>query len=451
MSRLTAPDSEIPMNTDHTSWLVASVEFGEMFITLPAGLLADRYGRKPLLLMTGPMCMVSWILILTTRSLTVLFVVRIIQGAAVAIVYTVAPMYIAEISEPRIRGELSGHFQTMWYLGILYVYVTGPFLSYQNYTYCCAITPILFFALFVMMPESPFYLLMVDRSKDAERSLIWLRATKQVDDEYHAIRSSVQEDMKQKGSWRDLIATKKDRKAFFIVQVVCFIKYLNGMPAVVSYSTQIFQAAHTGHISHSHLTIIMGVILCVTTFLAAFMSDSVGRRPLLIISTLGSVLFNIIIGGYMYLAAETRIDVNSYQWVMYTAVAGFCIVSNIGLGPLMQTIQAEFFPSHTRGIGSGMTEITASVATFFNLKQYQTVTDLFGVYMNFWIFALFGLIGAITLCLVLPETAGKSLGQIQHEFEDSVVVEKIGSNETVNSVQSQDIVKVNTKSEATKL
>lgn len=43
MSRLTAPDSEIPMNTDHTSWLVASVEFGEMFITLPAGLLADRY------------------------------------------------------------------------------------------------------------------------------------------------------------------------------------------------------------------------------------------------------------------------------------------------------------------------------------------------------------------------------------------------------------------------
>ncbi|KAK9500625.1 hypothetical protein O3M35_001858 [Rhynocoris fuscipes] len=455
MARLTGKHSEIPMNTDHTSWLVASVEFGEVFITVPAGLLADRYGRKPLLLMTGPMCMVSWILILTTRSLPVLFVVRIIQGAAVAIVYTVAPMYIAEISEPRIRGELSGHFQTMWYVGILYVYVTGPYLSYQNYTYCCAVIPIVFFALFVMMPESPYYLLMRERSKDAERSLVWLRATKQVDDEFDAIRNSVQEDMKRKGSWRDLIATKKDRKAFYIVQIVCFIKYLNGMPAIVSYSTRTFAASRAGILTHSQLTIAMGVILCVTTFFAAFMSDSVGRRPLLIISTMGSVLFNLIVGAYLYLAEETHIDVTSYQWIMYSAVAGFCIVSNIGLGPLMQTIQAEFFPSHTRGIGSGITEVTASVATFFNLKQYQTIADLFGIYMNFWIFAFFGLIGGLTLCFVLPETAGKSLGQIQHEFEDSVVVEKIGSNDTMNgSIQPEVVVTkqiVNSKSEATKL
>ncbi|XP_024084115.1 facilitated trehalose transporter Tret1-like [Cimex lectularius] len=417
MLSLLGPESEIPMTTSQSSWLVASVEFGEVLVTLPAGILADKWGRKPLLLSTGPMCLVSWVLILATRDLSILFVARIIQGAAVAVVYTVAPMYIAEISEPRIRGELSGHFQTMWYVGILFTYVTGPYLSYQNYTYCCAVIPLIFFATFIIMPESPYYLFMVEKPNEAAKAVRWLRATDDIEDEFESIRYSVQEDMKQKGSWKDLIATKKDRKAFFIVQTVCAIKYLNGMPAVVTYAAQTFASGPIGILSHHELTIILGVLLCVTTFSSAFISDSVGRRPLLIISTLGSVFFNIVVGTYYYLITVANVDVSAYHWIMYMGVAGFCMVSNVGLGPLMQTIQAEFFPSHTRAVGSGVTEITASVATFINLKQFQTITDLCGVYMNFWIFALFGFTGTIIICFVIPETAGKSLGQIQSDFQ----------------------------------
>ncbi|XP_066905012.1 facilitated trehalose transporter Tret1 [Halyomorpha halys] len=436
MKYLISPESEIPMTSSDTSWLVAFIEFGELLITVPAGILADKLGRKTVLLTTGPLCLLSWLLVLTTRSMTVIYIVRWIQGAGVAIVYTVAPMYIAEISEPRIRGELSGHFQTMWYVGILYSYLTGHFLSYQNYAYACSIGPIIFAAFFYLMPESPYYELMVDRPKAAIKSLSWLRSTKHVDEEFQSIRKSVEEDMKSKGGWRDLFATKKDIKAFLIVQTVCFIKYLNGMPAIVTYATQTFAESSNGAIKDYELTIGLGVLLIVATFCSAFISDCVGRRPLLIYSTMASVVFNIITGTYYFLNQQGY-DVSQYSWVMFVSVAGFCTVSNIGLGPLMQTIQAEYFPSHTRGVGSGITEISASVSTFINLKQYQTVVDVAGIYMNFWIFALFGFLGTIFMYIVVPETAGKSLGQIQKEFNSTEKVDNAPRIE--NSSKPEDI------------
>lgn len=435
MQYFISPESEISMTTSDTSWLVASVEIGEVLVTVPAGMLADRFGRKTVLTTTGPLCLLSWLLVLTTRSMAVLYVVRVIHGAGVAVVYAAAPMYIAEIAEPRMRGELSGHFQTMWYVGILYSYLTGHYLNYQNYAYACAVIPIIFATCFYLMPESPYYELMMDRPKKAIKSLKWLRATKNVDEEFQSIRKSVENDMKSQGGWRDLFATRKDAKAFLIVQTVCLIKYLNGITAVLAYATQIFGEASNGAFEPYQMTIGLGVILCIVTFGSALISDSVGRRPLLIYSTMVSVVFNVITGTYLCLIYHDY-EVSGYSWILYISITGFCIMSNIGLGPLMQTIQAEYFPSHTRGIGCGITGVTASVSLFINLKQYQTVEDYFGVYLNFYIFAFIGFLGTVFMYIVVPETAGRSLGQIQQNLGSTETVEE--NSKTDNSLKTDD-------------
>uniref|UniRef100_A0A0A9ZEF9 Facilitated trehalose transporter Tret1 n=1 Tax=Lygus hesperus TaxID=30085 RepID=A0A0A9ZEF9_LYGHE len=213
MSKLIGPDSEIPnLTTDDTSWLVASIEIGEVVATIPAGLLADRYGRKPMILSTGPMCLVGWVLILTTRNLVVLYLVRVIQGIALALTYTVVPMYIAEIADPRIRGELSGQFKTLWYVGILYVYIIGPLFQYQTYTYLCAGLPIVFMAIYSFMPESPYYLLMRRKHDKAQVALQWLRGSEDVDREFQSISLSVEREMKNKGSWRRFDTNQKRQK-----------------------------------------------------------------------------------------------------------------------------------------------------------------------------------------------------------------------------------------------
>lgn len=371
----------------------------------------DRYGRKLIILSTGPMCILGWVLTLTTRSLSVLYIVRLIHGVAVAVIFTVVPIYLAEIAEPRIRGEISSHFMTFWYLGTLFNYSVGPFFSYQNYTYLCNILPVVFTITFALMPESPFYYLMIENPKKAVESLKWLRFSDDVDEEFKSISETVAGEMKSKGTWRDLIATKKDVKALLIVQLVCCAKYLNGMAAIMSYATETFRKGT--NIDPHVLSITLGAILCTSTFLTSFMTDRIGRRPLLLASITGSIFFNICIATYYYIVEHTEVAITDYFWVMFIAVVGFSISANIGLGPLLQTIQAEYFPSNTRGIAGGVTELTAAVAAFVNIKQYQVITDAFGIYMNYVIFAVTGVVGFILLYALVEETAGKSLGEIQ--------------------------------------
>lgn len=83
------------------------------------------------------------------------------------ITYTVLPMYLAEIAEPRIRGAISVFFEGMWCLGILMEYILGPYISYQQLAYASLSVPVVFLVTFVFMPESPYYLTMVDRNVDA--------------------------------------------------------------------------------------------------------------------------------------------------------------------------------------------------------------------------------------------------------------------------------------------
>ena len=135
------------------------------------------------------------------------------------------------------------------------------------------------------------------------------------------------------------------------------------------------------------------------------------------LSTAGSLVFNTLVGLYYYLEKNAGFDVSGYVWTMYLSVAGYCVVCSLGLGPVLQTVQAEFFPSNTRGLGGAVTGITSTLTTFINLKQYQIVEDNFGVYTNFWIFAFFALLGTVVLFRILPETAGKSLGQIQTDLK----------------------------------
>lgn len=419
MLRLTSAESPLPMSASESSWIVSSIEFGEVLSVLPAGMLADKWGRKTLVLSGGPMCIVGFLLKATTRSIPILYFVRFIQGLALGIAYTVCPIYIAEIADPKIRGILSCHFQTLWYAGALFAYAVGPYVDYQSYAYICMTLPVLFMVTFWMMPETPYFLLMKGRDKEAKAALAWFRASNNVDAEFKSIEETIQKEFHNQGSWKELFATKKDRKAFFVVQIVCLTKYMNGMSAVVTYSSQTFGQVASNYLGHNELTILIGLLLTIVTFLSSFMSDSIGRRPLLIFSSLTSGICLVVLGTYYFVEFETTVDTKAIVWISYASLTLFCIAANVGLGPLMQTIQAEFFSSNTRGIGGGLTEILASVGAFLCIKQYQMVQDAVGVFLNYWIYATVCFLGAIALYIFLPETSGKSLGEIQGDMEKS--------------------------------
>ncbi|XP_066902063.1 facilitated trehalose transporter Tret1 isoform X2 [Halyomorpha halys] len=414
-----SPESEVPMTSAQTSWLISSMELGCLFFNIPAGIISNRVGRKYPILFIGPTCGLAFIVLAYTRSLPVLFVLRQIQGLCLALAYVVGPIYIAEVSEPRLRGSTSCHIQTMWFAGCLYDYCVGPYVDYQTYALLCLPIPLLFTATFFFMPESPYYLIMKGRNEEAKQALSWLRGVKEVNEEFKEIEETIGREVYEHGSWKDLFQTKKDRMAFFIVQVCSITKYMGGMPAFANYVSQTFGESTIKYLDHNQLTIVTGVLLTAATFSSCLLSVNFGRRPMLIYSCFCCFLFTFVIGGYFFLDFETAFDVSPYVWVLYVSVIGFIITANVGVGPLLQTVQAEYFTAKTRGIGGALTLVIGSTATFISIKQYQFIQDTVGVYLNYWIWAIVLLFGAICMYFFLPETAGRTLGEIQTDMKNA--------------------------------
>ncbi|KAK9496814.1 hypothetical protein O3M35_012967 [Rhynocoris fuscipes] len=398
------------MNATDISWLSASIELGELIAGIPSGILADKFGRRTLCLLIAPLCTLNWLLLIFTRNLIVLYITRILQGVALGISFTNVPTYIAEISSPNVRGAFGGHTVVIMYVGFLYSYCTSYNTSYRHYLYFQSILPVLFFVTFIFMPESPYYYYMKKKNDKADKALKWLRGNGDFTEEALEIQKAVDEDMKRKGSkWRDLVATESDRRILFIVQMVNVAAYMTGVQSLSMFATETFANVPLIWISAKDVTIAMGLILCISAFLASFVADTVGRRKLLIVSSAGITVSNLVISVYYFLSEKTSVDVSDLSWIMYLGLGGLCVFTNIGVGELVHTIQAEFFPSHTRSLGGGLTSFVAAIAIFISVKTYQPVAQIFGFYMNFLIYAVISLITLVLIIIYVTEAAGKMM------------------------------------------
>uniref|UniRef100_A0A224XKC8 Putative transporter major facilitator superfamily protein n=1 Tax=Panstrongylus lignarius TaxID=156445 RepID=A0A224XKC8_9HEMI len=199
------------------------------------------------------------------------------------------------------------------------------------YTLTLILLPILFCISFTFMPESPYYYFMKNKPDKARSSLIWLRYGEDIEVEYKQIEVAVQEDMKNVGNWKDLIATKKDRRALFIVQIVCLTRCLVGISAFLVFAEDVFAEAGQHMFTPNQQSICLALLFTLTSSVSSFFSDTVGRRKLLIYSLIGTVISNIIIALYLCLLELTSLPVRSYVWIMYAGLLAFCIFTNIGL------------------------------------------------------------------------------------------------------------------------
>ena len=208
---LLGPDSEVPMTPSQSSWMIALIDIGNIITPLPTAYLVNKIGRRICLLSTGPMFLISWLLVLYVRNVEVLCVARIIQGMGIGVVFTSLPVYLSEISSPEIRGIVCTVFQNSLFFGMLFEYCIGSYFSYVNLTLITAIIPALFTILFYFQPETPYYLLMKGRREEAAKSLALLRGKRpdEVKEELEEIAVSVEQQMANRTSWNCLLYTSR--------------------------------------------------------------------------------------------------------------------------------------------------------------------------------------------------------------------------------------------------
>lgn len=420
----------VQMSSAESSWVVAIIELGNLVTPIPFGFLVDHVGRKPCLLTTGPLYIISWLLVIFTKHVYVLYVVRFMQGLAMGIVFTVAPMYIGEIAGAKCRGALSTFFIGMLNTGILLEYLVGPFVEYDTLAYVSLVIPVLFLLTFIWMPESPYFLIMKERDVEAKKSLFWLRGGREATNdkinlELYNMKQDVEKEMKLSDDFMDIISTPANRRSLLIVQIVAVADVISGMSAVLPYASITF--ARTGDGSSSaggsqslikpdECTLLLGVLVFLSTFPTAFLVDRTGRRPLLLVSCFGSGIAQLIAGSYFLLSENYKVDLSNFNWIPLISITCFAVIYSIGLGPLVPTLQGEFFPSNTRGLAGGVTTITLTVISFLVMKMYQVICNNYGFYLNFYIYSFGCIICGFLVYFIIPESKGKTFAQIQEEL-----------------------------------
>lgn len=408
--KLRAPDSPIPLTADEASWVVVVGVIGMILFSYPAIYLMDRYGRKKSLLMGVVPILAGWLVTGLANSFWMLCLARICFGTSYALIFAIIPIYLGEIASPKIRGFSITTMVVMGRTGILFTFSVAPYLSISTMAWISMVPPILFFVLFIWMPESPYFLIGRSKIADARKVLVKLRGHEEVDEELTKMEETVRKSRENKGTFRELLSPD-NRKALVNVFVIILIVFFSGGSALKDYSQTIF-AKIGSNLGPKELSIILAGVSLTSVFIGNQVVDRFGRKPLLLTSVTGCAICNTIVGVFFYFSERQGVDVSAYSWLPILAIMLFWVCSSIGLGLCVHIMLGECFPKHLKPIVGGAAVLMSAISETVVVKSFQFITDGVGGDVSFGLFAVCLYLGIPFIIWRIPETKGKSLEEI---------------------------------------
>ncbi|KAG8035361.1 hypothetical protein G9C98_006807 [Cotesia typhae] len=407
-----------PLTKTETSWLVSLPNVGTLCSCFFPGYIADKWGRKTVLLSTVIPSLLSWTLLATGKSIQVWYAARFISGLSVSVPFALLSMYCGEIAEPAIRGILGSFFEIFITAGPVWAFSIGPFVSYTNYCIICAALPVIFFILFFSMPESPYYLAAKGRKEDVIKVLARLRGKSReaVEKEADEIEATVQEIYSKETNLMDLIRVKANFKALVLTCLLITFQQLSGIVVVLFYSEIIFESAGEFSLSTSTQTILVSLVQCSGSCFNPLVVDRLGRRILLVISSAGAAICLGLLGLFFYLKDAAKSDISNFGWLPIFSMLAYMASYSVGLGPLSWTIMGEMFSQEIKAKASSIFVFICTIFIFIISRYFVNVAEAFGSYTAFWIFAVCCLVCILFTIFFLPETKGKTFPQIQAEL-----------------------------------
>jgi SP family facilitated glucose transporter-like MFS transporter 8 len=321
-------------------------------------------------------------------------------------------VYIGEFASKEIRGILLTFFESSVKIGILFAYVIGYLFSQTIMNSICGALVILFTIIFMFVPETPMYLVGKSELDRAKLSIKYLRGNSyDAQKEITELQRQFNEIESTKVSFVQEIQKKATRKAFIIVFFLFVFFQLSGINPVVFYSTNIFIEANI-KLDPFFATVILGVVQVTGVFVATFYIDKYGRKILLAISFVMMVIGLSGIGIYFTLK-NMDISVHDIEMLPLIMLGLFLVGFSLGVGSITFVLVGELFSQNAKKIISPAVQTVNVLMSFTVTMIYPTLASIIGLHFTFFIFASFCLVGLIFVLIVLPETKGKSLYDIQ--------------------------------------
>ncbi|MDC1227043.1 sugar porter family MFS transporter [Algibacter sp.] len=476
---------EFNLNDIQSGWVVSSPSFAAMIAMIFSGRLSDIVGRKKILVVVAFLYAISALLSAYATSYEMLYIARMIGGLAFGAALVLAPTYIAEISTAENRGKLVSIQQLNIVLGFFAAFLSNYYFNKYNTSGDSFFTDenvwrwmlgvelipaVLYFIFLFFIPKSPRWLFTKNRNEEAKKVLVSVYGEVKATEEVNTILSSLEGTVLkavEKVKLKDLFKPAL-RFVLIVGLVVGVLQQITGINAVYFYATSIFKQTGIGTDAAFASGVLLSSITVVFTFVAMYLIDRMGRRPLLLVGTAG-IAISLLLCAYGFKQAtyqltsesitelkfegtnrlsiyvdkvynndvdfkndmksalgnqvyskndgailETATNINAT--LVLIGVLGFIACFAFSLGPVMWVLLSELFPNKYRGFAIGVIAFVNSFISWIVQLLFPWELSNLGNALTFFIFGAIACIGFFVMIKILPETKGKSLEQIEREL-----------------------------------
>ena len=404
-------------------WYVGCALIGSIAGVLVAGSLSDYLGRKLTMLISAALFSISAIGCAVCGSFDGLVAYRIVGGIGIGIVSIVSPIYISEVSPARIRGTLVSLYQLAVTVGFLLAYLANWVIDsngdlsvagglwtniwnsemWRGMLGSETLPAMLFFFIIFFIPESPKWLIVKGKMEKASVVLSKIYADQEdIDNEITTTEESMSGD---KGSWSDLLKPGI-LLAVIAGSAIAILGQFMGVNAVLYYGPKIF--ADAGFDNPMFSTVLVGVVNCVTTVLAVFIIDRVGRKQLIYWGVSGMIICLVAIG--IYFAWGSALGLGNGFMLTFFLTYVFCTA--ISICAVVFVLLSEMYPNSVRGRAMSIAGFALWIGTYL-IGQLTPVLLGWSQAGTFFIFAAMCVPYMLIMWKVIPETTGKSLEEIE--------------------------------------
>jgi SP family galactose:H+ symporter-like MFS transporter len=397
--------------------VVSAVTFGALFGALAAGTSADKIGRRSTNIVGGVSFVIGAVFSAIAPNVTVLVVSRTVIGLAIGLSSVAAPMYIAELATARNRGKLVSLFQLAVTIGILLSYIVDRSLAPQHawrWMLGLAAIPGGLLVLGMMaMPESPRWLLKTGAEKAARQALSLVRAPDEIESELKEIRDDLAHN--PPAAWAELLMPGL-RPALLVGVGLAIFQQVTGINTVIYYAPQIFQKAGLDSASTAlAATIGIGAINVLSTLIAIWLVDRIGRKPLLLAGLAGMIASLVALGAAQRFGSTLGVKANWLAPITVGFVGLYIVCFAFSLGPVVWLMISEIFPNRVRARAAAISTAANWMANFLVSLTFPVLSALMGPSLCF-LYGAMGVAASIFIVGYVPETKGQSLEEIARQW-----------------------------------
>ncbi|KZC08782.1 Facilitated trehalose transporter Tret1, partial [Dufourea novaeangliae] len=411
-------DSEIPVTLDELTWISSLNLFLVPIGCFVSGPVSQYLGRKRTMLLINIPFIIAWLIFYYATTAGMLFIALALTGLTGGLLEAPVMTYVAEVTQPHLRGMLSATSSMSVILGIFTQMLSGKLTNWRTVALINLTYPVICLIALCLVPESPHWLAAKGKVKKAEDALCWLRGwvgPGEVKAELQVICQEVHKPAESRERIWKSFSKRTFYVPFFLITWVFFVESFGGSITIQTFAVVVFEKLDAP-IDQYTAAVFLGLAQLVGTLICVFAIHFTGKRKLNFLSIGGTAFCFCGAAVYGYLNDINAIKGKNFSWVPTTLLIGSAFMSHVGIRLLPWVLAGEVFPVKVRSSATGFAGSIGYIFHSIANKSFLYMVNGLSLAGTFFFYGLINVLGGVVLYFMLPETEGRTLKEVEDHY-----------------------------------